>query len=199
MSKVQIHRIEKSKAEKIFDAFVGIGSVSQIVIGIILVLQLCAYNKSNAILQKTLDDSHIPWLEIEVKGVSPIDPTKYEGHNIALTYDIENKSDSPANRYSCIWTIIDPSTGNIHITTNRAGAINDCIMPHSVRHFNWYSQDLSGTLLNGINNEQWICQGQFTYSDIYSHRLGVMFSGAFDKGLFVITNEQITGYFPQKE
>jgi hypothetical protein len=133
MSKVQLHKIEKGKGDRVLDFFVAIGAISQVVIGIILILQLVAYRQSNELSRKAIILSHTPWLSVTKLGIIPD-----ASGQIIITFHVENHSDYPVFRMKSVQRI---TTDNFTAPIPDMNAIldsrdsNDSIMPHDERFF----------------------------------------------------------------
>lgn len=194
---VAMSKNDKHWATWILDGVVAIGAIAQIVIGYILICQLTAYQQSNAILDKTLKASHIPFLNVKIVGVNEVDPAQNGGHSFQVLMEIENVSQTPASNFKCSWGFTNPANNTSYVPAKSdAAGVTDCILPGVKRNeVVWFSDTPDKAVFKQFTSGQLVCQGTSSFNDFYGNTYGMIFSCVDDKGLFPYVNIKLTGDF----
>ncbi len=208
MSKVQLHKIEKGKGDRILDFFVAIGAISQVAIGIILIYQLMAYIDSNTInrqstevTKQALEAAHIPWLHLKMGSVSTVNDPTGTSHTFHLVFEIENTSDSPATHVSCNWEFVSQKGVYPPITyafTNRTVSPEDAIFPREDKIYHFWGTDVvvpGQPLYNGVMTGRINCNATISFTDIIGKKFTEEVSMVFKNNEWNDLDVNVSGPF----
>jgi hypothetical protein len=189
---------EKHWAAWVLDIFVAIGAISQVGIGIVLICQLSAYEKSNKLTQESLKltnatfkTSHIPWISAGEMTVG-----EPEGANLTVTIGFKNSSDTPAFHVKYFVSFVDDrlESANTPLSNGSNGGDATWMPGTDYSVYEMFAATEPAKIKEGIEDGDIVLSTSVTYEDIFGGKFRITETWNKQNGRFI--NPESTVEYP---